>query len=115
LRPNPSLHAARAALWHGDAPSPVSAQVSFAVRLQEVDMTQEQRELILATDYRDILANKSVREMLERTIDVIPENIEQIFDQAIEAYFGLKVADLDTQSLEHARTVVRRARHRLVK
>jgi len=78
-------------------------------------MTQEQRERVLATDYMDILANESVREMLRRTIDVIPENIDQIFDQAIETYFGLKVTDLDTQSLEHARTVVRRARHRMVR
>jgi hypothetical protein len=78
-------------------------------------MTQEQRERILASDYMNILANESVREMLGRTIDVIPENIDQIFDQAIEAYFGLKVADLDTHSLEHARTIVRRARHRMVK
>jgi len=41
-------------------------------------MTQEQRERVLATDYMDILANESVREMLRRTIDVIPENIDQI-------------------------------------
>lgn len=78
-------------------------------------MTQEQREQILATDYVKILANKSVREMLAMTIDVVPENLDRVFDNAIETYFDLSVADLDAQLLEHVRTVVATARHRMVK
>jgi hypothetical protein len=32
----------------------------------------------------------------------------------VEQYFGLRIGDFDDKALEHARTVVRRARHRLV-
>lgn len=77
-------------------------------------MTQEQRERILATDYGDILANQPVRAMLRQTLTVVPENIDQIFDQAAAVYFGSDFAEFDEQLLEHARTVVRRARHRML-
>ena len=60
-------------------------------------MTQEQRERIMATNYLDVMANRSVRDMLSKTLVEIPENIDDIFDQAVEDYFGLKVADFDDE------------------
>jgi hypothetical protein len=77
-------------------------------------MKQEQPERVLATGYKNVRANKSVQEMLGRPVDVIAQNIGKVFDQAIEASFGLRPADLDARSLEHARTLVKRARHRIV-
>jgi hypothetical protein len=78
-------------------------------------MTQEQRKRVMAADYNDVLDNPSVRQKLADTVSKVPENIDELFDRAVEECFGLRIADFDDESLEHARVIVRRARHRLVK
>jgi hypothetical protein len=80
----------------------------------------EHRERVLATSYMEIMANRSVREMLQKAVDLVNahgrrEDIDRIVDQAIEAYFGLKLNDLDAESLGHAREETNRAVRRMTK
>jgi len=83
-------------------------------------MTDELREMMLATSYMDILANELTRRTLQDLVDAVnrkevkPEACDQKLDAIIEVYFGVKTIDLDPVPLTHARAEVNRAFRRML-